>query len=211
MANFSFDFGDTHWTVLDSNPYVDWTDRGLQEWVASDLAAAKGATWRFVSFHHPGFSSSREHYENQQMHNLAPVFEAGKVDIVFSGHVHNYQRSLPLRFVAGPSDEEKPVTDKKGIPFPKDKLIPGHFTLDRTYNGRDQTHPEGIIYLVTGAGGQHLYNPEQNDDPASWQAFTEKFASKVHSMTVVDVQGKTLTLRQTSATGEELDRFVVTK
>ena len=66
-----------------------------------------------------------------------------------------------------------------------------------------------MIYLITGAGGQHLYNPEQSDDPASWQLFTDKFASKVHSMTVVDVQGKTLTVRQTSAEGEELDRFVM--
>ena len=34
MANFSFDFGNGHWTVLDANPYVDWTNRELQAWVA---------------------------------------------------------------------------------------------------------------------------------------------------------------------------------
>ena len=27
MANFSFDCGDVHWTVLDANNYVDWTNR----------------------------------------------------------------------------------------------------------------------------------------------------------------------------------------
>ena len=26
MANFSFDYGDVHWTVLDANPTVDWTN-----------------------------------------------------------------------------------------------------------------------------------------------------------------------------------------
>jgi hypothetical protein len=211
MANFSFDYGDTHWTVLDSNPYVDWTNSELRAWVASDFASAQNKTWRFVAFHHPGFSSSREHYENQQMRRLADVLDAGKVDIVFSGHVHNYQRAFPLRFVAGPSDEEKTVLDKKGNPWPKDKLIPGHFTLDKTFNGRDQTRADGVIYLVTGAGGQHLYNPEQQDDPGSWQSFTAKFVSKVHSLTVVDVEGKTLKVRQISATGEELDRFQLTK
>ena len=30
MANFSFDYGNAHWTVLDSNPYVDWTDPDLR-------------------------------------------------------------------------------------------------------------------------------------------------------------------------------------
>ena len=45
---FSFDYGNAHWTIVDSNPYVDWTDAKLKEWVAADLLAAKGATWRFV-------------------------------------------------------------------------------------------------------------------------------------------------------------------
>jgi acid phosphatase type 7 len=68
-----------------------------------------------------------------------------------------------------------------------------------------------VIYLVTGAGGQHLYNPEQTDDPDSWQRFTEKFFSTVHSLTVADVDGKTITIRQVTADGKEVDRFSVTK
>ena len=45
MTNFSFDYGNSHWTVIDSNPYVDWTDRALKEWVSSDLAKPrKGMT-----------------------------------------------------------------------------------------------------------------------------------------------------------------------
>ena len=33
MANFSFDYGDAHWLVLDSNHYVDWSDRDNRAWV----------------------------------------------------------------------------------------------------------------------------------------------------------------------------------
>src|SRR6185312_14106270 len=99
MANFSFDYGNSHWLVLDSNPYMDWTNRELQNWVAQDLSAASGAAWRFVAFHHPGFNSSKEHFNDQWMRVLAPVFENGNVDIVFSGHVHNYQRSYPFTFL----------------------------------------------------------------------------------------------------------------
>ena len=65
--------------------------------------------------------------------------------------------------------------------------------------------------MITGAGGADLYNPEQEDDPASWQPFTYKFISQVNSLTVADVDGPTLTVRQVSADGRELDRFVVTK
>ena len=99
MANFSFDYGDVHWTVLDANPTSTGPIPSCARWVERDLASARGATWRFVSFHQPGFNSSRKHFDEQYMRILAPVFEAGKVDLVFNGHVHNYQRSYPLRFV----------------------------------------------------------------------------------------------------------------
>ena len=102
MANFSFDYGDAHWTVLDSNPYVDWTDPDLRGWVERDLAAAQDATWRFVAFHHPPFNSSQAHFGDQRMRVLADVFEAGRVDIVWSGHVHNYQRTYPAHLPRRP-------------------------------------------------------------------------------------------------------------
>ncbi len=208
MTNFSFDYGNSHWTVIDSNPYVDWTDRELKAWVASDLAAAKDATWRFVAFHHPGFNSAREHFEQQQMRLLAPTFEAGKVDVVFSGHVHNYQRSFPLHFVPDRNSTLLIGNDRK---TPRGRVVNGRWTLDKSFDGRSDTTPEGVLYIVTGAGGQHLYNPEQQDDHDSWQGFTYKFVSKVHSLTVADVEGTTLTVRQLSVDGDELDRFVVTK
>lgn len=210
MANFSFDYGDVHWTFLDSNATVDWTCRELREWLERDLAAARGATWRFVSFHHPGFSSSREHFDEQYMRILAPIFEAGNVDVVFAGHVHNYQRSYPLRFVPAEPNGAAPVAGKDGK-LPKSRHVDGKWTLDRTYNGQSDTTPEGVIYLVTGAGGQHLYNPEQQDDPASWQEFTYKHVSKVFSLTVADVDGTTLTIRQLTPEGEPVDGFTITK
>jgi 3',5'-cyclic AMP phosphodiesterase CpdA len=209
MANFSFDYASAHWTIIDSNPYVDWTDRELKEWVKQDLASAQNATWRFVAFHHPGFSSSREHFEQQQMRLLAPVFEAGKVTIVFSGHVHNYQRSYPMHFV--PDKSSTLLVGGRDLKTPRGRVVNGRWTLDKSFDGRTDTTPDGVIYVVTGAGGQHLYNPEQQDDRDSWLGFTHKFISKVHSLTVADVSGSTLTVRQLSGEGEELDRFVLTK
>ncbi len=207
MANFSFDYGNAHWTVLDANPTVDWSSSSLQEWVASDLDAAKTATWRFVSFHQPGFNSSKKHFDEQQMRVLAPIFEAGRVDVVFNGHVHNYQRSYPMHFApdAQSSGAEASGTRKKS------RHVDGKWTLDKKFDGQADTTPDGVIYLVTGAGGQHLYNPEQQDDPASWQEFTFKHVSKVHSLTVADIDGSTATIRQLTASGDEVDRFVITK
>ncbi len=209
MTNYSFDYGNAHWTVLDSNPYMDWTDKQLTDWVTNDLASAKNATWRFVMFHHPGFNSAREHYEQQHMRLLSTIFEVGKVDIVFTGHVHNYQRTFPMTFV--PDRNGTLLVGGKENKTIRGRVVNGRWTLDKTFNSQGDTSPQGVIYLVTGAGGQHLYNPEQNDDPDSWQKFTDKFVSNVHSLTIADVNGKTITIRQVTAEGKELDSFKISK
>jgi 3',5'-cyclic AMP phosphodiesterase CpdA len=209
MSNYSFDYGNAHWLVLDSNPYVDYTDKSLQEWVANDLAKAKDATWKFVMFHHPGFNSSREHFEQQHTRLMSPIFEAGKVDVVFNGHVHNYQRSFPLKFT--PDKKGVLLVGGMGNKSVRGRVVTGSWKLDKTYDGKTKTTPNGIIYLVTGAGGQTLYNPEQHDDPDSWQKFTDKFISNIHSLTVADIDGKSMTIKQIDVNGKEIDSFKVTK
>jgi len=209
MTNFSFDYGNAHWLVLDADTYVDWTDQQLKDWVAKDLANAKEAVWRFVMFHHPGFNSSIDHFEQQQMRLLAPVFEAGKVDIVFNGHVHNYQRSYPLTFQ--PDKNGTLLVGGKENKNIRGRVVPGLWKLDKTFDGMQNRSPKGIIYVVTGAGGKELYNPEQTSDKDSWQPFTKQFIATVHSFTVAEVDGKKLLIRQVSEDGKELDRFAVEK
>lgn len=208
MTNFSFDYGNAHWTVLDSNPYMDWNDSTLRDWLKKDLEGAVNATWRFVLYHHPGFNSSRAHYEQQQMRLIAPILENGKVDIVFAGHVHNYQRTYPLTFKPDNPGNQL-VAGANNIKT--GRIVNGRWTLDKNFNGKRNTKPNGIIYITTGAGGQGLYNPEQSTDKDSWQAFTTKFESRVHSFTVMDVNGNTLVLRQLDINGKEVDKIKIIK
>ncbi|WP_157235614.1 metallophosphoesterase [Methylosinus sp. LW4] len=211
MANYSFDYGNTHWTVLDSNPYVDWTNKELQAWVAHDLASATQATWRIVTFHHPGFNSSNEHLEQQHMRLLAPIFEAGKVDLVLSGHLHNYQRTFPMTFKVQKNGAGTLLMGGKDGTRVRGRVVNGRWTLDKNFDGETQTKPQGVIYVVTGAGGKELYDVDQNDAPDSWQPFTKTFVSNVHSLTIVDVKAQSLHLQQVTAEGRELDAFTITK
>ena len=144
------------------------------------------------------------------MRILSPIFEAGKVDLVFNGHVHNYQRTYPMTFVPAEENGARPTKGPDGK-LSKARHVDGKWTLDKKFDGKSDTTPEGVIYVVSGAGGQHLYNPEQQDDPASWQDFTLKHISKDHTFTVVEIDGPTLTLRQLTAEGYEVDSFVITK
>jgi hypothetical protein len=209
MTNFSFDYGNAHWTVLDADTYVDWTDTELTDWVAKDLADSKNSTWHFVLYHHPGFNASIEHYEQQQMRLLSPIFEKGGVDIVFNGHVHNYQRSFPMTFK--PAGKGTLLVGGKDNKTTRGRVVNGAWKLDHQFDGVKNTKPNGVIYVVTGAGGQELYNPEQEKYKDSWQPFTNKFISTVNSFTVATLNGNTLVVKQLDAKGTVLDEFKIIK
>ena len=198
MASFSFDYGRVHWTVLDSNGYADWDSPQLKAWLEADLRAARGAAWRIVALHHPLFQSARSHFDDQWMRPLSPLLEKYGVDLVLAGHVHNYQRTAPLRF--------QPT--QVGL---RGKPVAGEFTVDEAFDGKTVTRARGPIHIVTGAGGAELYDPWQTDARASWQPWTRAFIADKHSFTVLDVAAKTLTVRQLDAEGRELDAITLTK
>ena len=210
MANYSYDYGDAHFLCLDSNVYVDPTDPVLQAWIAQDLAATDAA-WKFVVYHHPAFNVGDDHYTEQHMRVLAPLFEQQGVDVVLSGHEHNYQRTRPLRFA--PTDESGARRVNSGK-----RLVPGKFTVDRRFDGGTVTKPDGVLYIVTGAGGNNLYDRESNDNPEKWRhaeddhvEYVERLISDRHSLTVVDMDAKSLQFRQIDEWGREIDRFRITK
>ncbi|GDY22142.1 hypothetical protein LBMAG56_34890 [Verrucomicrobiota bacterium] len=206
LCFYSFENGPALFLCLDANSYTNPTDPLLHAWIRQRLTQTK-ARWKFVFFHHPGFHSSAMHYEDQRMRLLAPVFEAGGVDMVFSGHIHNYQRSRPLRF--------QPVAGDK---WSERGLVDGKFTIDNDFDGAKKTTPAGIIYIVSGGGGADLYNyPLENYTLSrdfykdNWAPFTAKTVSDRHSFTSVEVDADTLTLRQIDEDGAEIERVKVTK
>ncbi|WP_243317813.1 metallophosphoesterase [Geothrix paludis] len=198
MASYSFDYGKVHWTVLDSNAYVDWMAPGMKAWLEEDLKAAQHATWRIVALHHPLFQSSRSHMDDQWMRPISPLLEKYGVDLVLAGHVHNYQRTAPLRF----------MPTKLG---PRGKPVEGTFIVDEAFDGTTITRAKGVIHIVTGAGGAELYDRWQTDVRTSWQPWTRAFVSDRHSFTVLGVDGRRLKLRQLDAEGRELDAVTLTK
>ena len=206
LCLYSFDNGPAHFLVLDSNDYLPVNDPGLREWIRRDLAGTK-ARWKLVFFHHPGFHSSAKHQNEQRMRLFAPLFEECGVDVVFAGHVHNYQRSKPLHFA--PND---PLPAKPGGP------IRGTFKLDETFDGAQRTVADGIIYFVTGAGGAGLYpmmpagSPTvMAADPDAPAPFIAKFVTDRRSFSLIELDARKFALRQIDENGKEIDRITVTK
>lgn len=92
---YSFDYGNAHFIAVDA--YQPFTpDSAQYQWLAADLAATD-RPWCFV-FLHPSPYSTGPHGSHLALHNaLGPLFERYGVAVVFSGHDHLYERSLPRR------------------------------------------------------------------------------------------------------------------
>jgi acid phosphatase type 7 len=91
---FAFTYGCARFIGLDSNkpfepgsPQHDWL---MRELVSPEFAAA---AWRIAYLHYPPYSCAIFWGDTQKVvEHLVPLFEGYGVDLVFSGHVHVYER-----------------------------------------------------------------------------------------------------------------------
>jgi hypothetical protein len=202
MANYSFDFGEAHYTCLDGNYYMDWNNPKLREWLANDLKAAQGKTWRIISMHQPGFLIGAAHAEEQKMRLISDIAQKYNVNMVIAGHSHCYERSYPLTF--------EPKAGAKGFTVNADGTVDGVITLDRAYDGQKATKPKGIIYVVSGAGGANIYPIDKKLITGS-DSFIEKYDATGRSYSALEIDNKMLTFKQISEDGKVIDKFVITK
>jgi len=97
----SFDWGNSHFCIV-SFTHIEKCASFLEE----DLASST-KKWKFVAFHYPvyctGYMSASDSRKASGNRELEAIFDKHRVDMVFSGHTHIYERSLPIR--AGKRDD----------------------------------------------------------------------------------------------------------
>lgn len=104
-GNISFDYGNVHFDLMDSNPWAlfqmnaetsggkmdaataDKIEKSVQWLGGDDLAKNQDKAFRILVMHHP----ISDPYT--KMH-IAPVAEAGHVDMMLAGHTHSYARAV---------------------------------------------------------------------------------------------------------------------
>jgi hypothetical protein len=91
---YSFDQKGVHFVSLDSTESLEPGSPQLS-WLDQDLGRSN-ADWKVLYFHHPLNPSSFRLGSNPNLGILAPLMAKHGVDLVLTGHEHNYQRTKPL-------------------------------------------------------------------------------------------------------------------
>ena len=115
---YSFKYGNAEFFVLDTNTNRNLTAKGEQfAWLDKALAASD-ARWKVCYHHHPPFSSDDDDFGDSwkggttagdvRVRSFVGLYEKHKVDVVFNGHVHVYERTWPIK--GGKVDEKAGVT-----------------------------------------------------------------------------------------------------
>lgn len=164
-----FDYASARIAVVDSNQDEAMLRDRVAPWLQAVLADPT-PRWKFVVCHHPPYTGGKYMPDERSQRTLVPVLEAAGVDMVFNGHDHNYQRTLPLR------------------------------------GGQVVEPGQGIVYVVTGAGGATLYEA-RTPRPAYVAALDDQQWSFTH----VRIDEAELRLRQIALDGSVLDEWRLVK
>lgn len=91
---YTFDYGTARFVALQVDGIAPFDPRSEQYAWLEETLRLNTQPWLFVYFHIPPYSALREDkHEIAVRQALAPLFEQAGVDIVFTGHHHDYQRS----------------------------------------------------------------------------------------------------------------------
>jgi len=144
---YSFDWGSAHFTVLDTE--LDVIEGSPQmEFLRTDLgrARARGARWLVLVFHVPLYTTGAYYLDLKRILTnaaIAPVTDEFAVDLVITGHDHNWQRSHPIR---------------------------GGVARD-AWQDPEFVAPAGTLHVVTGGGGQVTYGRDPSSDSSLNRVF----------------------------------------
>lgn len=89
---YAHEVGDVLFVGLDS---TDPENPAQLRWL-DDTLASSSAPWIVAAMHHPPFSAGMHGSDEDVRDEFVPLFERYGVDLVLSGHDHDYQRSFPI-------------------------------------------------------------------------------------------------------------------
>lgn len=160
QAYYSFDRGGIHFLSLDSYGLEDTGTTRLYDtlgeqvkWIKKDLAATD-KKWIIAYWHHPPYTKGSHNSDTEDeliriRERFIGILERYGVDLILTGHSHNYERSYLLKQYTG---------DEASF----NKLIHTADSSSAQYNGslgscpytyKSGKYNHGIVYVVAGSSG----------------------------------------------------------
>ncbi|MDA7505811.1 metallophosphoesterase family protein [Verrucomicrobia bacterium] len=103
---YAFEYSNAQFVVLDSNIKPETQTA----WLEKVLSETK-ATWKFVTYHHPAYSSAPSRDNASIRKEWLPLFDKYHVDLALQGHDHAYLRTFPMK------GEKKVASPKEGTVY----------------------------------------------------------------------------------------------
>ncbi len=96
-VNYSYDYGNAHFAVLNTNDLLAISNAQL-DWLKNDMNSTD-ADWKIVFMHKSPYTLGKDGKWPDALYladSLAAVLDECDVDVVMSGHDHQYLRTKPL-------------------------------------------------------------------------------------------------------------------
>jgi hypothetical protein len=142
---YSFDWGNVHFVALDTEAIGAMQ----RDWLEADLVE-NTLPWTVVISHKPPYSSGQHGPDREFQRWFVPVLERHQVDLVLSGHEHNYERFKPLNgvryVVTGGGGRETRSVDSGSATAFSDSVL--HFVYV------DVTGSSLTMHAIDGTGGE---------------------------------------------------------
>ena len=146
-AYYSFDYGNAHFIILNTNDY-QWNELSETQlaWLEDDLKKSQDYDFRIVAMHRGVYTSGPHLYEYNDIlvltNQLTPIFDKYNVDLVLQGHDHTFGLTYPI------NEDYK----KEDIEIKKVKSKETNQKISVMYK------PSSPVYFINGAAGDKHYN-----------------------------------------------------
>jgi len=140
---YSFDYGNAHITVLNSNDMYPMSEQQVN-WLQNDINKSD-AKWKILVMHRPFYSAGKNVNKPDTMimrDRLLPIIEKLNIDLIIAGHDHMYYRSKSV---------------KNG------KVVPTE-TITEVYKGVEtvfEVNPAGVTHILPNTAGTKRYSVNQ--------------------------------------------------
>ena len=206
---------------------VVWSDKSkkrnrMLDWLKKDLKQ-NDKEWTVVFFHHPPFGQN-EHPEEKLSDiwkawtnaYIAPLLDEYKVDLVLTGHIHNYQRSYPISVERKDIDrsvltertnikEEKRAFIEKNCAILDELKLPNYKPVVSSQSKRIYSKSDDPIYVIMGSSGAAFKNLPEKPSSVFFKA------GKVAGSALLEINKEMIDFKFINKKAKVFDHLVISK